>query len=59
MKQFSAQYIFTNTGAPIKRAVITAEDDGTIVKVEENRGELKETQSVEFYNGIIIPGFVN
>jgi cytosine/adenosine deaminase-related metal-dependent hydrolase len=59
MKRFSAQFIFTNTAPPLKRAVITAEDDGTIVKVEERRGELKETQSVEFYNGIIVPGFVN
>ena len=59
MKQFSAQFIITNTGPPLKRAIITAEDDGTIVKVEETDGELKERQSVEFYNGIIVPGFVN
>jgi Cytosine deaminase and related metal-dependent hydrolases len=59
MKRFSAQFIFTNAGPPLRRAIITAEDDGTIVKVEESSGELKETQSVEFYNGIIVPGFVN
>jgi len=59
MKRFSAQFIFTNAGPPLKRAIITAEDDGTIVKVEESKGELKERQSVEFYNGIIVPGFVN
>jgi len=59
MKRFSAQFVFTNAGPPLKRAIITAADDGTIVKVEESKGELKETQSVEFYNGIIVPGFVN
>jgi aminodeoxyfutalosine deaminase len=59
MKRFSAQYIFTNKNLPLKRAIINVEDNGTIVKVEENRGVLKETQSVEFYNGIIVPGFVN
>jgi cytosine/adenosine deaminase-related metal-dependent hydrolase len=59
MKRFSAQFIFTNAGPPLKRAIISAEDDGTIVKVEESSGELKERQSVEFYNGIIVPGFVN
>jgi aminodeoxyfutalosine deaminase len=59
MKRFSAQYIFTNKNRPLKRAIVTAEDNGTIVKVEENRDDLKETQSVEFYNGIIVPGFVN
>ena len=59
MKRFSAQFVFTNRSAKLKRAVITVKDDGTIVKVEESREDLKETQSVEFYNGIIVPGFVN
>jgi len=59
MKHFSAQYIFTNDGPPLKRGIITAEDDGTITGVEDNAGNLAERESVEFHNGIIIPGFVN
>ena len=59
MRRISAQFIITNSGPPAKRAVISAEDDGTIISIEENEGLLKENQSVEFYNGIIIPGFVN
>jgi cytosine/adenosine deaminase-related metal-dependent hydrolase len=59
MKYFSAQYIFTNAGPPSKRAVICAEDDGTIVSLEDTGGRLSEKESVAFYNGIIIPGFVN
>lgn len=59
MKYFSAQYIFTNSGLPIKRGVICTEDDGTIVSVEDSGGSLSERHSVEFYNGIIVPGFVN
>jgi aminodeoxyfutalosine deaminase len=59
MKRFSAQYIITNTGQPLKRAVITTEDDGTIIRVEDTGGDLKEEYSLEFYNGIIIPGFIN
>ena len=59
MKRFSAQYIITNSGPPLKRAVITTEDDGTIINIEDTAGDLKEKHSVEFYNGIIIPGFVN
>ena len=59
MKYFSAQYIFTNSGAPIKRGIICTEDDGTIVSVEDSGGTLSERHSVEFYNGIIVPGFVN
>lgn len=59
MRHLSAQYVITNSGTPLKRAVISAEEDGTIISIEENNGLLKEKQSVEFYNGIIIPGFVN
>lgn len=59
MKYFSAQFILTNSGPPLKRSLIKADDDGTILSVENTEGNLKETRSVEFYNGIIIPGFVN
>ena len=59
MKSYSAQYTFTNAGPVLKRAVITASDDGTIINVEDTGGTLPERRSVEFHNGIIIPGFVN
>jgi aminodeoxyfutalosine deaminase len=59
MKRLAAQFIITNSGPPLKRGVITTEDDGTIMNVEDTSGDLKEKHSIEFYNGIIIPGFVN
>jgi cytosine/adenosine deaminase-related metal-dependent hydrolase len=59
MKRLAAQYVFTNTGPPLKRAVLTTEDDGTIISIEDNDGNIDEKHSTEFYNGIIIPGFVN
>ncbi|TAL62376.1 MAG: amidohydrolase [Bacteroidetes bacterium] len=59
MKKFSAQYIFTNSGSPLKRAVITTDDEGTVLNIEQTGGDLEEKHSVEFHNGIIIPGFVN
>jgi aminodeoxyfutalosine deaminase len=59
MRRFSAQYIFTNSSLPLKRAVITTDEDGTITGIDDTGGDLKEGQSIEFYNGIIIPGFVN
>src|SRR5512142_3119620 len=59
MKRFSAQYIFTGTGTLLKRAIVTVEDDGTIIRVDDTGGVLDEAESIEFHNGIIIPGFVN
>lgn len=59
MKRFSAQYIFTNSGKPLKRGIITTDNEGVIISVEDTGGLPVERHSVEFFNGIIIPGFVN
>ena len=59
MRFFSAQYILTNTGSPLKRPIICTEDNGTIISIETSPGELNERHSLEFFNGIIVPGFVN
>jgi cytosine/adenosine deaminase-related metal-dependent hydrolase len=59
MKRFASQYIITNSGPPLKRGVITTDDGGTIISIEDTEGDLKEKHSTEFHNGIIIPGFVN
>ena len=59
MKRLTAQYVITNSGPPLKRAIITTEDDGTIISIEDTSGVLTEEHSTEFYNGIIIPGLVN
>lgn len=59
MRRISAQYIITNSGPPLKRAVIITDDNGTITAIEDTAGKLDETRQVEFYNGIIIPAFVN
>ena len=59
MRKLSAQYICTNIGPPLKRGVITLDENGTIKDVTDTGGTLKETGSVEYFNGVIIPGFVN
>ncbi|MCA1757234.1 MAG: amidohydrolase family protein [Bacteroidales bacterium] len=59
MKRFSAQYIITGTGTTLKRGIITTTGDGTITGITNTGGELRETGHTPFYNGIIIPGFIN
>jgi cytosine/adenosine deaminase-related metal-dependent hydrolase len=59
MRRISAQYVFTSAGNPLKRGVVTAGDDGTVISVEDTGGDLTESAGTEFYNGIIIPGLVN
>jgi len=59
MKHFSAHYIFTGDTPPLKRGIISVDNDGTIVAVKDSGKNLTERPSAEFHNGIIIPGFVN
>ena len=59
MKHFSAQYIITNTGPLLNRAVVTTDDHGNIISIEDTGGKINERHSLQFHNGIIIPGLVN
>ena len=59
MRKIAANYIFPITSAPIKNGVVVIDDDGTVIEIIDNGGELIETQSLEFYNGILVPGLVN
>jgi len=59
MRLFSAQYVYTVSGPVLKRPVIKTGDDGTILSISDTGGNLSEQGNLEFYNGIIIPGFVN
>jgi cytosine/adenosine deaminase-related metal-dependent hydrolase len=59
MRRFSAQYVYTGNGPLLKRATVTADDNGTIISVKEAIPGEPERHSTEFYNGVIVPGFVN
>ena len=55
MRKLTANYIFPISSSPIKNGVLTIDDDGTILRVED-AGDQKD---VEVYEGILCPGFVN
>lgn len=59
MRRFSAQYIITGTGDILKRGIITTDDKGRITDITDTGGHPTEKAKTEYYNGIIIPGFVN
>jgi Cytosine deaminase and related metal-dependent hydrolases len=57
MRTIAAQYIYPlNSQSPIRRGKITLNDEGVIVDIGEMN---EESESTEFYNGILVPGFVN
>ncbi len=59
MRKISANYIFTGSESPLKNGIITLDESGKILNIEDTGGNLRETAKLEFYNGIIVPGFVN
>ena len=59
MRRFSANYVYTNAGLPIRNGVIGVNDEGVIVEIIDHKGQEKEYAHTEFRNGIIVPGFVN
>jgi cytosine/adenosine deaminase-related metal-dependent hydrolase len=56
MRKISANYIFPIHAQPITNGVLTVDDERKIVELSE----ICETDAdIEFYDGIICPGFVN
>ena len=59
MRKIAANYIYPVTSAPIKNGIIVTDNNGKICDIINNNGKFKETAGVEFYNGILVPGFIN
>lgn len=58
MRKISAHYIFDGKILH-KNAILLVDDDNSIIDVLKFSDTIPETEGVEFYNGIICPGFVN
>ena len=59
MKQFAANYIFPVTSKPIKNGIVVTDDSGTIIQIIDTKGKLSEQPNIQFFNGVIVPGFIN
>lgn len=59
MKQFAANYIFPVTSNPIKNGIVVTDDSGIIIEIIDTHGKLSEKSNIQFFNGVIVPGFIN
>lgn len=59
MRRFSAHYIVPVNEPPIRNGIVEIDEDGTILNVFNRGNHFKEEANLEFYNGIITPGFIN
>jgi len=58
-RKIAAHYVFTGIGKPIKNGILTVDDSGKILDISQSNENLREVAGLEFYSGILIPGFVN
>ncbi|HEY4196384.1 MAG TPA: amidohydrolase family protein [Mucilaginibacter sp.] len=59
MKSFRADYVFPVSADPIKNGVVTVDDLGRVISVNDNHPPATKDGHVEHLKGIICPGFVN
>lgn len=59
MRRIAANYIIPVNAPPVKNGIIETEDDGTIINLINPEGNPREMQRMEFYNGVLVPGFIN
>jgi len=58
MRKISAQYILPVSSPPLKQGIVTLDASGRVLDLTDTGGQLDETGKLEFYNGIITPGFI-
>jgi cytosine/adenosine deaminase-related metal-dependent hydrolase len=59
VRKIAATYIFPGIQPPIKNGILTCTADGTILEISEQNEKITEQSGLEYYSGILIPGFVN
>jgi len=59
MRKITANVIYPVSSAPLKNAYLIIDDKGKIVDIVKYERNKKELAGLEYYSGILIPGFVN
>jgi len=59
VRKIAATYVFPGTTSPIKNGILVCDDEGTVIDILDRGDSFREEAGVEFYSGILTPGFVN
>jgi cytosine/adenosine deaminase-related metal-dependent hydrolase len=57
MRKISADFIFPISSEPIRNGIVTIDDNGTVLGI--NEASVSVDNEIEHYKGIICPGFIN
>ncbi len=59
MRKISSNRILPVSSPPLVNGIISLDDEGRILSLTDTGGKLLEEPRLEFYRGIIVPGFVH
>ncbi len=59
MRKISASYIISNVGIPLKNGILILNDNNSVIDLIDRKGAIKEIQDLEYYSGVLVPGFVD
>lgn len=59
MRKIAATWVFPGNQPPLKNGILVCENDGTVMDLIDTGGQLREQAGLEYYSGILVPGFVN
>ncbi|MBI4645028.1 MAG: amidohydrolase family protein [Bacteroidia bacterium] len=59
LRKISADYIFPISKPPLKNGILEIDGNGKIIEIIDTGGKINKSQNLEFYNGILVPGFIN
>lgn len=56
MKKFAANYLISENGVFLKNGVLVVGEDGLALQYIDTKGDLRETEQLIFYNGVLMTG---
>jgi hypothetical protein len=58
-RKLSSNFIFSSHIGFFKNGILVLDKNNTVVDLIDTGGDLREEANLEFYNGILSPGFIN
>jgi aminodeoxyfutalosine deaminase len=59
MRKISASFIYTGKNNFLRNGILVLDDNNVVTDIIDNSGVIKEIPFLEYYSGILVPGFVN
>ncbi|EFK95516.1 hypothetical protein LDC_2482 [sediment metagenome] len=58
-RKLSASYVFSSHSGFLKNGILILDERNKVVDLIDTCGNIREEANLEYYNGILIPGFIN